>query len=134
MKGPCIGHVTPEAIDGGPIALIEEGDLIEINIPKRSLEIVGIKKKSMEPAAVDGALAERRERWTAPPFRHKRGILSLYSRVAAGSAHGALMTPHDGTSPDAVPEAAEPVSHHKKMPHSQLADERKHRELAGGKR
>ena len=134
MKGPCIGHVTPEAIDGGPIALIEEDDLIELNIPKRSLEIVGIKKKSMEPAAVDRALAERRERWTAPPFRHKRGILSLYSRVAAGSAQGALMTPHDGTSPDAVPEAAEPVSHHKKMPHAQLADQRKHRELAGGQR
>jgi dihydroxy-acid dehydratase len=134
MKGPCIGHVTPEAIDGGPIALIEENDLIEINIPKRSLEVVGIGKKSMEPAMVERALAERRERWTPPPFRHTRGILSLYSRVAAGSAHGALMTPHDGASPDAVPEAADPVSHHKKMPHSQLAEDRKHREASGGKR
>jgi dihydroxy-acid dehydratase len=133
MKGPCIGHVTPEAIDGGPIALVEEDDLIEINIPKRSLEIVGIRKKAMKPAEVDRALAERRERWTAPPFRHNRGILSLYSRVAEGSSHGALMTPRNGASPDAVPEAAEPVSHHKKMPHSQPAETR-HRELSGGKR
>ena len=111
MKGPCIGHITPEAIDGGPIALIEENDLIEINIPQRRCEVVGIGKKSMEPRAVERTLAERRGRWSPPPFRHNRGILSLYSRVAAGSSQGALMTPHDGANPDAVPAAAEPVSH-----------------------
>src|SRR5262245_12322999 len=42
MRGPCIGHVTPEALDGGPIALIEESDLIELNVPERSLAIVGV--------------------------------------------------------------------------------------------
>jgi len=111
MKGPCIGHVTPEAIDGGPIALVEENDLIEINIPERRCGIVGIRKKAMEPAAVERALAERRGRWSPPPFRHTRGILSLYSRVATGSSQGALMTPHNGTRQDAIPAAAEPVSH-----------------------
>jgi dihydroxy-acid dehydratase len=111
MKGPCIGHVTPEAIDGGPIALIEENDLIEINIPERRCGIVGIDKKLMEPRAVERVLVERRGRWAPPPFRHSRGILSLYSRVATGSSQGALMTPHNGTRQDAIPAAAEPVSH-----------------------
>src|SRR5215813_630711 len=110
MKGPCIGHVTPEAIDGGPIALVEENDLIEINVPDRHVGIVGVEKKAMEPQAIERVLAERRKRWAAPPFRHTRGILSLYSRVATGSSQGALMTPHDGANPDAVPKAAEPVT------------------------
>jgi dihydroxy-acid dehydratase len=121
MKGPCIGHVTPEAIDGGPIALVEENDLIEINIPERRVGVAGIGKKLMEPRAVERTLAERRTRWTPPPFRHTRGILSLYSRVATGSSEGALMTPHDGTKSDAVPAAAEPVSH----------NDNAHLELAG---
>src|SRR5215813_12033276 len=111
MKGPCIGHVTPEAIDGGPIALVEESDLIEINIPERRIAVVGVGKKAAKPEVIEHTLTERRGRWVSPPFRHTRGILSLYSRVAAGSSQGALMTPHDGTKPDAVPAAAEPVSH-----------------------
>lgn len=111
MKGPCIGHVTPEAIDGGPIALVEEDDLIEINIPDRRLGIVGIGKKSVESRAVERALVERRAHWAAPRFRHTRGILSLYSRVATGASEGALMTPRDGANHDAIPAAAEPVSH-----------------------
>ena len=111
MKGPCIGHVTPEAIDGGPIALVEENDLIEINIPDRRLGIVGIGKKPAEPGAIERALAARRKHWVTPPFRHTRGILSLYSRVATSSSEGGLMTPRDGVNHDAVPAAAEPVSH-----------------------
>src|SRR5262245_54291813 len=42
MRGPCIGHVTPEALDGGPIALVEENDLIELNVPDRRLAVVGV--------------------------------------------------------------------------------------------
>jgi dihydroxy-acid dehydratase len=125
MKGPCIGHVTPEAIDGGPIALVEENDLIEINIPERRLGIVGIRKRSMAAEAIERVLAERRARWVPPPFRHNRGILSLYSRVAAGSSQGALMTPHDGANPDAVPAAAESISDNKMVPHVELAGRRR---------
>src|SRR5207302_8087484 len=44
-KGPAVGHVTPEAVDGGPIGLVEEGDLIEIHIPERRLEIVGVQRQ-----------------------------------------------------------------------------------------
>jgi dihydroxyacid dehydratase/phosphogluconate dehydratase len=124
MKGPCIGHVTPEAIDGGPIALVEENDLIEIDIPERHLGIVGVGKRSMQAEAIERVLTERRGRWVSPPFRHTRGILSLYSRVAAGSSQGALMTPHDGANHDAVPAAAGPVSH----------NENAHVELAGRRR
>src|SRR5262249_30784548 len=79
-------------------------------IPERRVGIVGVEKKAMEPDAIERVLAERRKRWAAPPFRHKRGILSLYSRVATGSSQGALMTPHDGTDPDAVPAGAQPVT------------------------
>jgi dihydroxy-acid dehydratase len=124
MKGPCIGHVTPEAIDGGPIALVEEDDLIQINIPERRFGIVGIGKELMEPRAVEQTLAERRARWAPPPFRHTRGILSLYSRVATGSSQGASMTPHDGVKQDAVPVAAEPVSHNESA-HLELVDIRR---------
>jgi dihydroxy-acid dehydratase len=131
MKGPCVGHVTPEAIDGGPIALVEEDDLIEFNIPDRLLGIVGIGKKSMEPRGIEGALAERRKHWAAPPFRHTRGILSLYSRIATGSSEGALMTPHDGANHDAIPAAAEPVSYNE-CAHLELADRRA--QAAGGKK
>src|SRR5215469_13589204 len=123
MKGPCVGHVTPEAIEGGPIALVEENDLIEIDIPDRRLEIVGIGKKLVEPQAIKKALDERRQHWTAPPFRHTRGILSLYSRVATGSSEGAMMTPHDGANRGAVPAAAEPVSHNENA-HLELANRR----------
>lgn len=124
MKGPCVGHVTPEAIDGGPIALVEENDLIEINIPDRSLGIVGMGKKKAEPQAIERALVERRAHWTAPPFRHTRGILSLYSRVATGASEGAMMTPRSGATHDAVPLAAKPVSHNESA-HLELVDKKR---------
>ncbi len=90
-KGPAVGHVTPEALDGGPIALVEEGDLIEINVPERRLAIVGTREGRLEPEQVDRLLAERRQRWTRPKARHERGILSLYARVAASPADGAYL-------------------------------------------
>jgi dihydroxy-acid dehydratase len=91
-KGPAVGHVTPEALDGGPIALVEEGDLIEIHVPERRLDIVGVEGRRVEPREVDTLLERRRSRWIAPPARHSSGILSLYARVARGSAAGVSMT------------------------------------------
>ena len=90
-KGPAVGHVTPEALDGGPIALLEDGDLIEINVPQRRLAIVGTAGGPLAPEAVDTLLAERRQRWTRPKPRHQKGILSLYSRVAASPTDGAYL-------------------------------------------
>ena len=92
MSGPCIGHVAPEAIDGGPIALVEEGDLIEINIPERRLAIVGVKGEHLPPEEIDDVLAERRRIWQPPRPQHDSGILSLYSKVARGAADGASIT------------------------------------------
>jgi dihydroxy-acid dehydratase len=109
MKGPCVGHVTPEAIDGGPLALVEEDDLIEINIAERRVAIVGVGKKAAKPEVVERKLSERRARWTPPPFRHTRGILSLYSRVAAGSSDGALMTPREERIEGVRPEQPGPL-------------------------
>ena len=61
--GPVIGHCSPEAVDGGPIALVEEGDLIEIDVKERKLNIIGIagERKSMEE--IDAILNERRRNW-----------------------------------------------------------------------
>src|SRR5262250_1514071 len=92
MRGPCVGHVAPEALDGGPIALVEEDDLIEINIPERRLAVVGVKGQRLPEDQVEAELAERRRRWTAPPPRHSKGILALYARVARGSSDGASIT------------------------------------------
>lgn len=91
MQGPCIGHVAPEALDGGPIALIEENDLIELNVPERRLAIVGVDGDSRPEDEVSEILARRRERWSPRPSRHSRGILSLYSQVASSAPHGAAL-------------------------------------------
>src|SRR3712207_6785931 len=91
FRSPAVGHVTPEAVEGGPIALVEEGDLIEINIPERRLAIVGTRDGRRTPEQMDAILAERRARWTPPPPRHTSGILSLYAKMAAGPSEGAYL-------------------------------------------
>src|SRR5947209_11830239 len=92
MKGPCVGHITPEALEGGPIALIEENDLLEINVPERRLALVGVQGQRLSEEQVERVLAERRTRWAPPPPRHSSGILSLYAHVARGAAEGASIT------------------------------------------
>ena len=52
-KGPAVGHVTPEAQDGGPIALVQDGDLIEIHIPERRLDVVGLEGHRARPEEVE---------------------------------------------------------------------------------
>jgi dihydroxy-acid dehydratase len=91
MRGPCVGHVAPEALDGGPIALVEEGDLIELNAPARRLAIVGIDGRSRPEDEVSEILAGRRARWSPRSPRHRQGILSLYEQVASGASHGASL-------------------------------------------
>jgi dihydroxy-acid dehydratase len=92
MKGPCIGHVAPEAIDGGPIGLVADDDLIEINAPERRLAIVGVKGERCSRADIEAILADRRSIWKPVRPRHNNGILSLYSRVARGASEGASLT------------------------------------------
>jgi dihydroxy-acid dehydratase len=92
MKGPCIGHVAPEAIDGGPIGLVVEGDLIEINAPERRLQIVGVRGEHKSYDEIESILADRRNIWKAPRPRFETGILGLYSRVARRASEGASIT------------------------------------------
>jgi dihydroxy-acid dehydratase len=91
-KGPAVGHVTPEAIEGGPLALVEDGDLIEIHVPRRRLAIVGAGGQRLGEEQVQALLTERRARWVPPPPRHHAGILDLFARVARGSDEGASLT------------------------------------------
>jgi dihydroxy-acid dehydratase len=91
MQGPCIGHVAPEALDGGPIALVAENDLIAIDVPQRRLAIVGIDGQARPEDEVAEVLAERRRSWTPRASRHREGILALYERVATSAAHGASL-------------------------------------------
>lgn len=93
--GPVIGHCSPEAQTGGPIALVEEGDLIEIDIPARKLNIIGIKGKRKTPEEIDAVLAQRRAAWKPKPRRYKRGTLRLFSEHAASPMKGAYLEYND---------------------------------------
>ena len=90
-RGPCIGHVSPEAARGGPIALVEDGDLIFIDIPNRALSVVGCAGEKMNPQAIQAVMAERQKRWQRPLFEHPRGILQRYSTQAASAMRGAYL-------------------------------------------
>ena len=80
-RGPCIGHISPEAAEGGPIALIEDGDRISLDIPNRKLELL-----------VDEAtLAERLTKWVAPEPKIKTGWLARYAKMVTSAYTGAVM-------------------------------------------
>ncbi len=70
-RGPCIGHVAPEAAEGGPIAILKDGDTIEINIPKRTLR-VELEQEELE---------NRLKSWKPKPPKIKRGYLAKYSSL-----------------------------------------------------
>lgn len=90
-KGPAIGHVSPEAAVGGPIALIEEDDLIEISISKRMLQIIGIKGKKCTEEEVERALEERKKNWKPREQKYKSGILKIFSEHAVSPMKGGYM-------------------------------------------
>ncbi|MEP6658536.1 MAG: dihydroxy-acid dehydratase [Acidimicrobiales bacterium] len=81
--GFCIGHVAPEAVDGGPIAFVRDGDRIVIDVHTHSLEVV-----------VDAAeMARRREGWAPLPPRYTTGVLAKYARLVQGAETGAITSP-----------------------------------------
>lgn len=90
-KGPAIGHVSPEAADGGPIALVEENDLIRIDIPARRLEIVGIAGRELPEAEVAQILEKRRQVWQPKEPKYKKGVLKLFSEHAVSPMKGGYM-------------------------------------------
>ncbi|MCX6090950.1 MAG: dihydroxy-acid dehydratase [Candidatus Atribacteria bacterium] len=80
-RGPCIGHVSPEAFDGGPIALIQDGDEITIDIPARTLNLL------VDPSILD----QRRQIWIQPQPKYSHGLLARYTRLALPTNQGAAM-------------------------------------------
>jgi dihydroxy-acid dehydratase len=90
-RGPCIGHVSPEAARGGPIALIEDGDLVRIDIPGRSLEVIGVNDKRIDPSEMETIFADRKKKWKMPELTHTSGVLKRYARRAASAMKGAYL-------------------------------------------
>ena len=93
--GPVIGHCSPEAAVGGPIALVEEGDLIELDVMERKLNIIGVAGEKKSPEEIELILARRREAWTPRPRKYKRGTLRLFSDHAVSPMQGAWLDYED---------------------------------------
>lgn len=89
--GPVIGHCSPEAVDGGPIALVEEGDLIEIDVEERKLNIIGIAGERKTVEEVEAVLDERRKSWKPREPKYKKGVLRLFSEHAVSPMRGAYL-------------------------------------------
>lgn len=89
--GPVIGHCSPEAASGGPIALVEAGDLIEINIPERRINIIGVSGEEKSPEEIDKILSDRREKWTPKMPRYNKGVLRMFSEHAVSPMKGAYL-------------------------------------------
>jgi len=89
--GPVVGHCSPEAASGGPIALVEEGDLIELDLENRVLAIVGVRGERKTPEEIAALLAERRKAWKPRPAKYPRGTLRLFSELAASPMKGAYL-------------------------------------------
>jgi dihydroxy-acid dehydratase len=80
-RGACVGHVSPEAAEGGPIALVEEGDIIAIDIPEKTISL------EVDPQT----LKERAKGWQQPAPRIKKGYLRRYSPMVSSAAWGAIL-------------------------------------------
>ena len=80
-RGPCIGHVAPEAALGGPLALVRDGDLIEIDIPQRRLDLLVTEEE----------MSARRSGWSPPPEKSLKGFLAHYARHVSSASTGAIL-------------------------------------------
>ena len=80
-RGASIGHVSPEAAVGGPIALVEEGDIIRIDIPNYSLELL----------VSDEEMAKRREKWQPKEPKVTSGYLKRYAKMVTSANRGAIL-------------------------------------------
>ena len=78
--GLCVGHVAPEAVDGGPIAFIKDGDLVRIDIKARTLDLL------VDPAELES----RKVGWNPLPHKFKRGVLAKYSKTVGSASKGAV--------------------------------------------
>jgi dihydroxy-acid dehydratase len=80
-RGPCIGHVTPEAADGGPLAIVQDGDIIEYDLPRRKLKVDLTKSE----------ISRRLKKWKPPAPKIDKGFLKVYRRMVGDAAGGARL-------------------------------------------
>jgi dihydroxy-acid dehydratase len=78
-----VGHVSPEASAGGPIAFVEDGDIIELNVSERRIDLL---------VSAD-ELARRKEGWVPPRSKEEKGLLAVYARLVQSAAGGAVLDP-----------------------------------------
>ncbi|GMQ55878.1 dihydroxy-acid dehydratase [Vallitalea sediminicola] len=90
-RGPAIGHVSPEASEGGPIALVEKDDLIKIDIPNRSLSIIGVNGVEKSEEEMTEILKIRKEKWQKPAPKYTKGALGAYTALAVSPMKGGYM-------------------------------------------
>lgn len=76
-RGPCVGYLLPEAADGGPIGLVRDGDLIEIDVLRRSLELVGLEGQRRDPREIAAELSARKRKTPVKTFRHQGALRYL---------------------------------------------------------
>jgi dihydroxy-acid dehydratase len=81
--GFCVGHVAPEAVDGGPIAFVADGDRIVVDVPSRRIDVL------VDPAELD----RRRTQWKCPEPRYRTGVLAKYASLVTGAEKGAVTVP-----------------------------------------
>ena len=80
-RGPCIGHISPEAMQGGPIAIVQDGDPIAIDIPGKTITL----------KIPDEEIKKRLSKWTAPEPKISTGYLSRYARLVSSGSEGAIL-------------------------------------------
>lgn len=80
-RGPCIGHVCPEAAEGGPIATVRNGDIVQIDIPSRVLSVDLSEEE----------ITRRLDSWRPPPPKITKGYLQRYSRLVSSASEGAIL-------------------------------------------
>ncbi len=90
-KGPVIGHVSPEAQDGGPIALVYENDIIKLDIESRTLAIIGIDGVEKSAEEIDVILQERKKAWKPKKAKYESGVLNIFSQHAVSPMKGGYM-------------------------------------------
>jgi dihydroxy-acid dehydratase len=87
-RGPAIGHVSPEAARGGPIATLNDGDLIQFDLDMNTLNIIGINGQVLPLAEMDSVLEERRSRLEPRVPKYTQGLLGIYCRYALPASEG----------------------------------------------
>lgn len=90
-KGPAIGHVSPEAAEGGPIALVKENDLIEMDIQNRVLRIAGIDGIECSEEEIRKVLEKRRSKWKPAKEKYESGVLNIFAKHAVSPMKGGYM-------------------------------------------